>query len=299
MELFQLKCVLAVAKHKNFTRAAADINISQSALSQQISKLEHELGTSLFYRTTREVELLSTGSDFVAYASDIVDKCEALKRRMEEYVEKDHGFISIGGMPVIRTYNITSMIASFIRSYKDIAVEFNEAECFDLIELLKNRKIDVAIVHSITSCDSVTFEELLYDEFSLVINSTHPLASRREIQLENLKNETFVLPSKDSASCQEFIRACNGVGFTPNILSKCGSVNTIVDFVRENLGIAVLSYRVACVHSDPTISIVKINPPINRYISLATIRNAQRTPVVRTFINYATQWASNEMVVSK
>ena len=297
MEIFQLKCVLAVVKYKNFTRAADSINISQSSLSQHISKIEDELGLQLFYRTTRTVELLSPGKEFVKYAQRIVDTCDELKQKMEEQVEQKRHSISFGAIPIIRAYNIHSMITSFIREYNDIVVDFIEAECLDLVDLLNRRKIDVAIIHRLESLEVLDFRDLFLDEFSIVINSAHPLAGQDVLNLEDLSEETFILPSKDSASCQEFIKTCKGIGYDPIILSRCGSVNTIIEFVRANLGLAILSNRVASGYRDSTISLARINPAINRTVSVATLKDVQIPCAVRYFVEFAQKWGANNLPV--
>jgi DNA-binding transcriptional LysR family regulator len=292
MDLIQLKCVLAVAKYRNFTRAAENTHISQSSLSQHISKIEHELGLQLFHRTTREVELLAPGVEFVKYAQKIIDSCEALKSMMGQYVELERSSISIGGIPIIRSYNIYVMITTFIRQNSNVTVEFIEAECFDLVQLLEKGKIDVALIHRLESHESIHYKDLFLDEFVIVINSSHPLAKHKTINLNEVSDESFILPSKDSASYQEFIRECKTTGFEPNILSKCGSVNTIIEFVRENLGIAILSYRVAEPYRDSSIALARINPSINRVVSLATLKNVQQPFAVKLFTEYSQRWDS-------
>lgn len=294
MELFQIKCVLAVEKFKNFTRAAEELHISQSSLSQHISNLESELGIKLFYRTTREVKLLPAGEEFVKYAGDVIERFKILKRRMEAYSELEMSSISIGGMPIIRAYNFYSMITSFIRNHNNINSEFIEGECLDLVELLIRERIDVAIIHKLKSYDSIEFFDLFLDEFMILINASHPLAKKKVIDLEELKNESFILPSKDSASSQEFIEKCKTIGFEPYILSKCGSVNTIIEFVKENLGLAILSMRVATANADSSISIAKMNPSINRTVSIATLKNSYKNNAVLKFIDFAKQWSADK-----
>jgi DNA-binding transcriptional LysR family regulator len=236
------------------------------------------------------VELLAPGVEFVEYAQKIIDSCEALKSKMGQYVELERSSISIGGIPIIRSYNIYTMITTFIRQNSNVSVEFIEAECFDLVQLLKKEKIDVALIHRLESHESIQYRDLFLDEFVIVINSSHPLAKQNTINLNEVSDENFILPSKDSASYQEFIRECRAIGFEPNILSKCGSVNTIIEFVRENLGIAILSYRVAEPYRDSSIALARINPSINRVVSLATLKNTRKPFAVKLFTEYAQRW---------
>ena len=128
MDIYQLEYVLAVAKYRNFTRASEELNISQSSLSQQIAKLEDELGVRLFERTTRSVYPSPAGIDFIKHATKIMDECNLAKQTVKKYISAELGKIIIGYIPIIGVYGIPSLITSFQERYLKIKVEFLEAQ---------------------------------------------------------------------------------------------------------------------------------------------------------------------------
>ena len=119
MEMHQLEYVLAVAKYNNFTRAAEEIRTSQSSLSQQIGKLENELGISLFMRTTRSVQLTPAGAEFVTHAKRIMAEVAKARLCINEYVSIEKGNLTLGVIAVVGHSNIPKLIVSFQNNFPE------------------------------------------------------------------------------------------------------------------------------------------------------------------------------------
>ncbi len=291
MELHQLEYVRAVAKYQNFTRAAEEINVSQSSLSQQINKLENELGVRLFERTTRRVKLTPAGVDFVKHANNVLQELEEANRHIQEYLTVERGHIDLGVFPPLGTFNLTSLIADFQKTFPGVKLSFHEAECEDLVGMLTESKINLAFLSEYET-DAVDFYNLMVDEVALIVNAFHPLAVQQSVSLSQLANENFIVPYQTSGICKSFEAACNEAGFNPNVVYYCSHIDTNVGLVQANLGVGVLSYQTALRH-ESEVKVLRIVPPVIRKISLAAPKNVKYSPAVSVFIKFALQWIAS------
>ncbi|HBC91489.1 MAG TPA: hypothetical protein DCZ10_00910 [Pelotomaculum sp.] len=292
MEMHQLEYVLAVARHSNFTRAAQEIKTSQSSLSQQISKLENELGISLFMRTTRSVQLTPAGKEFLTHAKRIMAEVIEARRCIHEYVSFGKGHISVGVIPIIGHYRIPNLLSSFKSNYPRVTLSLREKQCNELLDLLHNSKIDAAFVQKDNGAPSFQFIPVATDQMVVVTSERHPLATRKSVDLKALQCENFIVPPPASGHHEDFHNACLAAGFEPNILMTCSSVKTILSLVREELGIAVLPANVASADWGICLKILSLTPTINEKIFLAVKNNDDLPPTLKAFMEFTSQWVN-------
>jgi DNA-binding transcriptional LysR family regulator len=290
MEMHQLEYVLAVAKYNNFTRASEEIKISQSSLSQQINKLESELGISLFVRTTRSVQLTPAGVDFIAHAQRIMSEVDEARRSIQEYVSIVKGKLALGTIAVIGSYNLPNLIKSFQDNFPGIKMDIMEEQCEELLCMLHASKIDAAFVQITKPNPNFLLYPLVTDKMVVVTSNRHPLANRVSVDINELKDEKMILTHPTSGHYHDFNNACQAAGFSPNVVLNCSIVKTMLSFVREEIGITVLSSKVAMAERDPSMRIIALTPTVHRQISLA-IRNSPDTPpTLKVFLKFTTQW---------
>jgi len=292
MQLHQLEYVLAVAKYSSFTRAAEEINISQSSLSQQISTLEKELGINLFVRTTRSVYLTSVGQDFVTHAMRIMSEVNATHQCMQEYLSVDKGQLTIGVIPVVGHYPIPELLAGFNRDFPGVKLSLIENQDDSLLEMLDSSKLDAAIVQHADIDSPFQYFPLYTDRMVLLASSKNHLASKKSVELKELKKEKFILTPLTSGHQHDFIKACKHEGFEPKILMTCSSVKTMLGLARENMGVTVLSSKVAIssISPDSGICLLELTPLIERKIFLTIQKSANVSPALKVFVKYVSQW---------
>lgn len=296
MELHQLEYFLAVAKYHNFTRAADEISVSQSSLSQQISKLEDELGIRLFERTTRTVLLTPAGNGFLTHANKVLSEIVMAKRTIQEYISVEKGHIKIGVFPAVGHYDIISLIASFYKSFPGIKLDLLEAECEDLMDKLHKSVIDVAFLSEARPDPQLQFSPLISDELVLVTSLLHPLATRQTIELQDISEAKFILFHPNSGLYKNFIDACKNANIEPNVIYYCSRVENILGLVSEDLGVSVLSSQVTLKYSQSHVAIVRITPKIPRTISLAVSINEHPFPTVKVFVKFVQQWMNTKQI---
>ena len=252
MELHQLQYAVVIAKHQNFTRAAEELCLSQPSLSQQITKLEEELGVKLFERNTRNVALTSAGQTFIEHAKRILSEIEQIHRSMQEHAGLLKGKFIIGVTPVVGKLKLSSLITSFQRNHPGLDIQIVEGGSCVLFEQLCAAKIDVALLTPPLNQDTsmVDFYTLIQDELVLVVHSSHRLAGNKVINLAETAGEKFIFPNSTTGAYSIMMQACQKAGFKPQEICECSQVETVIDLVRDQVGIALFSSRIASSYID-------------------------------------------------
>jgi len=181
MEMHQLRYVVAVARTKNFSRAAEQCHVSQPSLSQQIQKLEEELGGRLFDRLKREAKLTTAGEAFVRRAGRILEEVDAAKREAHDTRALLGGTLAIGVLPTIAPYLLPEVIARFNQRYPGVEVVIHEDTTARLLKLALGCDIDFAIASTPLPDARFEVKELFSEELLLAVPPGHPLATRRSV----------------------------------------------------------------------------------------------------------------------
>lgn len=189
MNFHQMECVLAVARYKSFSIAAESCYLSQSSLSQQISNLEKELGTRLFNRSTRNIQITEAGKAFVELATGILHDCNLLQQKMFSYSNMLCGTINIGAITSLEKLHFSDLIAEFYSDYPNLTVNVLRGDSIYLLESLEKSNIDVAFLTrpTIQGYPNLDFQTVGCDEYVLVVPENHPLSHKRWSILRNLK----------------------------------------------------------------------------------------------------------------
>jgi len=296
MDIKQLEYVLVLARHKNFSEAAYEVSLSQSSLSKHLIKVESELGgIQLFDRTTRPIKLTDAGKEFIYYAQRIVDDFEALKLTMQEYNIIQQIHLVIGGIPVMARIGLTSLIVAFQKKYPKINVEIKERPNRELLNLLKRREIDVAFITApgdgVSKHPMITYYTLLEDEVFLFTNQSNKIAQRISIDLEEARNEVFILLDSYTGIYKTCMDAFQKAGFTPKI-HESRNVETIMELVAEGLGVTLVTGRLARSFNIPNLAMVRLNQPFKRITAMAVWNQPHLTFPVRTFIKHSLEWTA-------
>lgn len=282
MELHQLEYFVAVDKYKKFSRAANEINVSQSTLSDQVRKLEDELGVKLFVRTTRRVQTTAAGRDFLVYARRILSDVQKAHYAMSEYATLLKGTLRIGTIPHATCLGITNIISAFLKEFNNIDISIAEANSDALIGKLNDGEIDLAFITSpYKSGHDIEFHPLIDDRLVLFLSRRHPLAKRAEVDLQELAGEKFLLTKSSATWKNQIIQACDSAGFQPGIILNSTHFETIKAFVQEGSGVTLLTSSVARYIAGPETAIVELKDPITCNTGLALPRCSSTALVTR------------------
>ncbi|QYR23722.1 LysR family transcriptional regulator [Paenibacillus sp. sptzw28] len=239
MEFRQLQYVIQIAKEKNFSRAAEKLHIAQPSLSQQLSKLEKEIGVLLFRRTTNSVELTHAGSVFVNKAQNILDSIEQLKQELDDLAHMRKGKLVVGSLPITGSHVLPLVLPVFGKRYPEIEVVLVEDSSSRLEQLTASGQTDLSLLSLPLQEPSLAYEPIIDEEICLAVPQEHPLALRgNQVQIAELASEPFVILKKGQGFRQIAIELCEKAGFQPRIVFESGNIETVQSLVAAGMGIA-------------------------------------------------------------
>jgi LysR family transcriptional regulator, hydrogen peroxide-inducible genes activator len=270
MELQQLRYFCAIADTGSFSRAAQKTHVSQPSLSQQIRKLEDELGTRLFDRLGRTVELTELGRAFLPRARAVLRELESARSDVVERKKSISGPISVGVIPTIAPYFLPPILAMFSRKYPEVHVSVAEEITQLLLERLRAGTMDAAIVALPLQARSHEFQSfpLMSEKLYAVLPKQHALAKRQAVSLDELQDDPFLLLRDGHCFRETAVAACKRARLNPKIIFESGQFSSILSMVSAGLGVSIV----------PAMALEK--RPGCRYVPLADERAARTIGVV-------------------
>jgi len=240
MEVHQLRYVVAIARTGSFSRAAGDCHISQPSLSQQVRKLEEELGERLFERDRRQTRLTASGERFISRAARILDELAEAEREARETHQVTRGQVSVGVLPTIAPYFLPPLVGEFTDQYPGVQIVIHEDTTATLGSLVSSYEVDLAIA-SLPLRDPV-FEiaPLFTEELLLAVPPAHPLAAKKTVTTADLQTSTFVLMKEGHCLGDQALQFCHQSGVQPRVISRSSQVETIRRLVHAGLGISLI-----------------------------------------------------------
>ncbi|WP_248925493.1 LysR family transcriptional regulator [Paenibacillus hamazuiensis] len=251
MELRQLQYALQIAIERNFSRAAEKLHIAQPSLSQQLSKLEKEIGVLLFQRTTNSVELTHAGSLFMEKAQSILDMVEQLKQEMEDISQMRKGRVVVGSLPITGAHILPLVLPAFQERYPEIEIVLVEETTANLEQLTLGGQADISLLSLPLIDDALAYEPIIEEEIVLAVPPQHPLAaaeangSASSVEIESLRHEPFIALKKGQGFRQITLELCQNAGFTPNIVFESSNIETVQSLVAAGMGIAFVPHMVS------------------------------------------------------
>jgi LysR family hydrogen peroxide-inducible transcriptional activator len=240
MELHQLRYLVAVAKTGNFSRAAEQCNVSQPSLSQQIAKLEAELGERLFSRLKRSAVLTSAGEALVQRATRILAEVDAAHRDVADAAEQVRGKVSVGVLPTIAPYLLPRVLALTARECPHMEVRIHEATTAQLLASAAACEIDLAILSLPIDDPRFVRESLFDEELLLAVPPRHPLTKKRSVGLSDLEGESFILMEEGHCLTDQALSFCQRNDLHPQVAFRSAQLETIQALVASSVGISLI-----------------------------------------------------------
>lgn len=240
MEIHQLRYVCAVADTGSFSRAAARCQIAQPSLSQQILKLEKDLGAKLFDRLGRGIHLTEAGRAFLPHARTILEQMEAARTSVAEKSADACGAVTVGVIPTIAPYLMPRYAATFAKKYTEAKLRVVEETTPLLVEALRDLSIDLAILalplrYRDLQCFSIRTEPLF-----AVLPKEHPRAAAESLALKSLRGEPFVMLRNGHCFRDLSLATCTHARITPNIAFESDQFSSILGMVAAGVGISLV-----------------------------------------------------------
>jgi LysR family transcriptional regulator, transcription activator of glutamate synthase operon len=286
MELRQLRAAVTIARRLSFTGAADELAVAQPALSQQIAALERELGVRLFHRTNRRVTLTDAGRAFVTRAERIIGDVDAAAEEMSAYAGGLRGRVVLGTYQSFAEYTLPKLLGRFHAEHPGIEVALREGMADALLAALHGGTLDVFVGDiAASSLPAFRTEPLYEDELVIAVAARHRLASRANVRIDDLRDESFVIFRPGSTMTHRLNQLTRDAGFTPRVAFESEDSLTVRSLVAEGLGVALYPRTIGNT-PGPNVALLSIVPqPIMRTMSLVTRAQAQG-PAVTRFIDF-------------
>jgi DNA-binding transcriptional LysR family regulator len=286
LDIRQLECFVAVAEELHFRRAGERLGLSQSALSERVSALEHELGARLFFRTTRQVSLTQAGSEFVQDANRILADIERAVSNVRHTAESDLRHIRVSGVDEAISMLLPKALLAFRRTDPRVHVQVLETASSDQhAQELIGHRTDVAFVRTPQHDDFVTSELLHRQPVLVVLAETNPLSSAVSLSASDIADQPIVgYPKHARPILHEALwSGFRKIGAQPNIVCEIIDKSTMLQFVAQGLGIALAPAWVRNI-SPLGVSFVPFEPCENLIELYIAFRKAGNSDTVKRFV---------------
>ena len=244
MTITQLKYVLAVAEHQNFTKAAQKTFVTQPTLSMQIQKLEEQLDVLIFDRAKKPIALTEVGKKIVNQARNIVNEAD----RIKDIVDQQKGFIGgefkVGIIPTIMPTLLPMFLKNFTNKYPKVQLKIEEHNTDDLIQKLNDGHLDAGIAATPLLQENIKERVLYYEPFVGYIPQEHRLADNKKIEITDLNIDDILLLEDGHCFRDGVINLCKASksNFGDSFQLESGSFETLIKLSNEGMGMTLLPY---------------------------------------------------------
>lgn len=279
MELRQLRYLDAVARHLSFTRAARELHVAQSALSQQVSGLERELGVELLRRSTRRVEVTDAGELVLARARRALAEADGVRGDLDALRGLLRGTLRVGGVPPVGFPQSAALIADFTRAHPGVTVTVREGTGSALLAQLREGALDlVSALVEPDGLDGLEGVRLLDAELVIVAALNHPLARAKRVRVERLAREPLMTLGAGSALRDRLL------ALVPDghIVAEVNQLETLRELTACGLGVSLVRRADVAAHSD-RLAIRPLSPSQALPVSMLWRAREHPTPATHAF----------------
>ncbi|MDP9989031.1 molybdate transport repressor ModE-like protein [Arthrobacter oryzae] len=282
-DLHRLHVLREVGRTGSLTSAAASLSFTTSAVSQQVAKLEQEMGVVLIERHPRGVVLTEAGHALLQYAEDIDRTVEAARAEMGEFAGLRRGQLRLGTFPTVGASLMPDVVLAFRARHPDVAVTVVSARRDGLLERLRRREIELTLLwdypwQQIDDPD-LTLVRLMSDPTVLLVPRDHPAAELRSVSIDSLRDQEWVVRDEHPVA-DVLSRVCRDAGFEPRIAFAANDYQETQGMVAAGIGIA-LAPKLALTALRPDVVAVPLAKSPKRRILLAHLANRRLSPAAQ------------------
>ncbi|MFP5226083.1 MAG: LysR family transcriptional regulator [Acidobacteriota bacterium] len=285
MEFQQLRYLCAIVDTGSFSRAAEQCRVAQPSLSQQISKLEEELGTRLFDRLGRSVRLTDSGRTLLPHARAVLQQTELARIKVDGRRRDTRGTVTVGVIPTIAPYYLPERIAAFMRRFPESSLRVVEETTPVLVDSLKSLAVDIAILSLPLRHREFEIVPLLTEKLYAALPPDHPRAGAATLSLRDLREERFVM-LRDSHCFREIsLAACHRAHLDPRIAFESNQIGSLLGMVAAGVGVSLVPEM--AIDRQAGCRYVRISDPkAVRTIAAARLRGRSFSRVQEAFVEF-------------
>ncbi len=283
MNLEDLQAFIQIYQTKNISRAAEQLNLTQSALSKRLQAIQRTVGVTLVStQNRRRLQITEAGEFFYRYAKLITTQYNLMQNELQEYQGLKRGSLLIGTVPILAQYGLMQALTQFMADYPQINLRLRELEGAELIEQLHTANLDLVIVRDLQTDHlnkNYRSQNLYRDQLMVILPAAHPLAQKKEISIAQLADFEFTLLPPGSGVYEQVVTLCEHAGFTPNVRFESTHIETILSVVANSQQVTLLFQRSAAPFMTTKLVSRPLTSPIFSEVQLVTPKRVQNVAI--------------------
>lgn len=240
MDLQQLRYVVALSKELNFVRAAQKSHVTQPTLSQQVKKLEEELGVPLFERSSKHVRLTAAGEKFLPSALSVLATLDKGVRDLREDSGDVMGEIRISAIPTLGPYVLPQIITQLRRKAPKLKLHIYEETTSVLVESLKSGKVDLGLLALPVDAEGLVSKVAAKEFFYLAVSKKHPLAVRSEVTSRDLRSEDLLILQEGHCFGAQALEFCKRQREDERVVFQGSSLMSVLELAAAGEGVTLV-----------------------------------------------------------
>jgi len=244
MNITNVRSFVTVVDAGSFSRAAKELALSQPAVTTQVRSLEEELGQTLLDRQYRNIELTEAGEVFLPHAREILDHIARAQEALQEQVGDIGGHLMVAASSIPGSYIVPRLMGAFAQQHPQVQFDLDISNSTEATDAVLAGRAQLALVGARIKDMPVDYEEIAHDRLTIIAAPTHPLAQKKKITFDDLRNERWIARPPQSGTRQAATATLRKAGNTSFDLKDAlilGSDEAIINAVEGELGIAILS----------------------------------------------------------
>ncbi|MFC1836628.1 LysR family transcriptional regulator, partial [Thermodesulfobacteriota bacterium] len=286
MDLKKLETFYYFCQFMSMTRTAQHLNVSQPAVSQQLSGFEEACGVKLFFREANKYKLTETGEDMYLVCKRVFSRLGQMETILEKARKAGSNRLWIGTTKAYARTLMPDLIAKFQREFPSVHMRLSEGNSADLISRLRNRKEDLVVVARSKYDSSLRPIPFAKAEFVLVARPDHPLAQGTPVSIQSLGGESLIIREQGSGSRQAILEKLERFGVKPSVVMESESLSFILAYIERRMGVSfILSREVDKELAEGTLKQINLTEGNISFIAdIVTRRNEPLSVPMRNFI---------------
>lgn len=285
LTVVHVRAVVALHRTKSFTRAAAELGVSQSSLSRTVGEVERLMKTQLFRRTTRSVTPTAAAGSFIHVMQEIVTNYDSGIAHLERCVSGSAGTVTIGCLPSIAATVLPPVIRGFARDRPQVKIEVRDGLLSQVIHAVEIGDVDFGIAPLVSGSSQLRFRQLGSDEFFCAVPTGHRFAERAEVRWEELDGESFIAFSPSSSISRPVDAALDAAKSIPGSTSIGHNVAAVAGLVSAGLGVTAVPGLVRPLMGFAQLRFIPLRPAVERQMCVVERQGGKLSLASEHFLN--------------
>lgn len=283
-DLRQLECFCAVARLGSFTKAAEDVGVAQSSLSEQIAKLEHGLSSVLFERLARRIELTPAGQALLPRAQALLQDAAALPQYLETVRSESGGVLRLGVIPSIMPYFLAPRLREFVQRFPEIDLHLRELPTVELIKQIEDGVIDIGILSIPVEGNNLVMRELFREPIHLAVPDFHVLANAEKVPLRRVSHERLLILKEGHCLRDETLTLCGRARTRFAAQFEADQLASIFELIRAGFGVSLIPEMAR--RAAAGCRLIPIDPPAVRRVGYVRLERRYLSRVIESFTGW-------------